>query len=157
MAHGILGDEAGRADWARISEDLVGGQQAIGQFAWAGLFDALVALHYRDACTAFGRLAIDIDDPAAWWDGGITMYRPWYAAVWVESAVLAGRDDATDRIERARRAARDNPITAAMVERAAAIAARDRGGVAALAATFAALGCPYQQARTNDLAEAIPQ
>ena len=80
------------------------------------------------------------------------MYRPWYAAVWAEAAVLARRDDASDRVARARRATRDNPITAAMVERAAAIAAGDRPAVAELAATFAALGCPYQATRTTELA-----
>jgi hypothetical protein len=38
-----------------------------------------------------------------------------------------------------------------MVERAAAMAAGDRIAVENLAATFAALGCPYQEARTRTL------
>jgi hypothetical protein len=79
------------------------------------------------------------------------MYRPWYAAVWAEAAVLGQRDDALSRIDRARHAARDNPIASAMVERAAAMAAGDRIAVENLAATFAALGCPYQEARTRTL------
>src|SRR5512132_4434956 len=41
-------------------------------------------------------------------------------------AVLGQLDDALSRIDRARHAARANPIASAMVERAAAIAAGDR-------------------------------
>jgi hypothetical protein len=47
---------------------------------------------------------------------------------------------------------RDNPVAAAMVERAAAFAVGDRDAVAKLAARFEALGCPYQKARTATLA-----
>jgi hypothetical protein len=47
--------------------------------------------------------------------------------------------------------ARDNPIATGIVERAAAIAAGDRDALARLAVTFARLGCPYQQARTDRL------
>jgi hypothetical protein len=67
--------------------------------------------------------------------------------------VLDRHDDAAARIERSRHAARDNPIAAAMVERAAAIAAGDRAALARLSVTFAQLGCPYQQSRTARLAE----
>jgi len=38
-----------------------------------------------------------------------------------------------------------------MVERAGAFAAGDRDAVQKLEATFAALGCPYQQQRTSEL------
>ena len=79
------------------------------------------------------------------------MYRPWYAAMWAEAAVLGHHDDALTRIDRARHAARDNPIASAMVERAAGVAAGDRSAVENLAATFARLGCPYQEARTRAL------
>ena len=78
-------------------------------------------------------------------------WRPWYAAVWVEAAVLA-HHDAPTRIDRARHAARDNPIASTIIERAAApIAVGDRSAVENLAATFARLGCPYQEARTRTL------
>ena len=43
-----------------------------------------------------------------------------------------------------------------MVERAAAIASGDRTAVENLAATFAALGCPYQEARTHTLIRMTP-
>ncbi|MET0712436.1 MAG: ATPase, partial [Jiangellaceae bacterium] len=152
MVHGILGDDAGRAEWAQITEDLLGGQPWPSRFAWQSTFDAFAELHLGNVAIALDRLAVDIDDPVTWWHASQTMYRPWYAAVWAEAAVLARRDDAGDRVARARRATRDNPITAAMVERADAIAAGDRPAVADLAATFVALGCPYQEERTHVLA-----
>jgi hypothetical protein len=71
-------------------------------------------------------------------------------------AVLGQLDDALSRIDRARHAARANPIASAMVERAAVIAAGDRTAVENLAATFAALGCPYQEARTRTLVHMAP-
>jgi predicted ATPase/DNA-binding CsgD family transcriptional regulator len=152
MAHGILGDESGRAEWAQITDDLLGGQPSPSRFAWQSAFDALVELHLGNVSIALNRLEVDVDDQVAWWHAGQTMYRPWYAAVWAEAAVLARRDDAGERVARARRATRDNPVAAAMVARAAVIATGDRPAVDALAATFAALGCPYQEERTRVLA-----
>jgi len=155
MVHGILGDDAGRRDWATVTDDLYGGQPTITAVAWTSTFDAIVALHRGDFDDAFECLGLDVDDRDTWWHAGLTIYRPWYAAVWAEAAVLAQRDDHADRIERARRAVRDNPIARAMVERAAAIAAGDRHTVESLAAAFEALGCPYQRERTEALASTM--
>ena len=66
--------------------------------------------------------------------------------------MLGDHPDAAERIRRSRHAARDNPIATAIIERAAAIAARDYDRLAGFAITFAQLGCPYQQARTGRLA-----
>ncbi len=49
------------------------------------------------------------------------MWRPWYAALWAEAAVLTGHADAAARIERARLVTLDNPVA----ERGR----RSRGGV----------------------------
>jgi len=87
-----------------------------------------------------------------WRHWGSGLWRPWYAALWAEAAVLAGRPDAAERVDRSRYAARDNPIATAIVERADALAARDHGRLVRFAITFAQLGCPYQQARTGKLA-----
>jgi hypothetical protein len=78
-------------------------------------------------------------------------WRPWYAALWAEAAVLDDHPEAATRVVRARHVARDNPIAAAIVERADAVARGDRSALAPLAASFAELGCPYQQARTGRL------
>jgi hypothetical protein len=156
MVHGILGDDTGRAEWLQLTNDLLGVNASLAAKAWAPTFDAIVALHRGDFRAALDRLAADLDDPETWWHAGQIMYQPWYAAVWAEAAVLGQLDDALSRIDRARHAARDNPIASAMVERAAAMAAGDRTAVENLAATFAALGCPYQEARTRTLIRMAP-
>lgn len=79
------------------------------------------------------------------WASGL--WRPWYAALWAEAAVIAGHQDAGGRIQRARLLTADNPIAAAIVDRAAALAGK-RDGLARAAACLAAAGCRYQWART---------
>jgi hypothetical protein len=79
------------------------------------------------------------------WHNG--MWRPWYAALWAEAAVLTGNEAAADRIRRARIATKDNPIAAAIVNRAAALAG-NRDGLVPAAAALRAAGCHYQWART---------
>jgi hypothetical protein len=152
MVHGILGDDARRADWVQLTKDLIGGQQSTSAVAFVPTFDAIVALHRADVGAALEDLALDIDDRATWWHGGQMLYRPWYAAAWAEAVVLARHDGVRDRIERARRATRDNPIASAVVERAAAFAAGDRNTVETLARTLNRLGCPYQVERTSVIA-----
>jgi hypothetical protein len=61
--------------------------------------------------------------------------------------VLTGHPEATARIGRARLVTRDNPVAAAIVDRAAALAG-DRGGLVPAAAALEAAGCRYQWART---------
>jgi hypothetical protein len=155
MVHGILGDDEARADWLQVAYGLNGDQVTITMRDWAPTFDAVVALHRGEFHAAADRLAIDLGDPESWWHAGQIIYRPWYAAVWAEAAVLARLPDAEVRIRAARQAARANPIASAMVERAAAFAVNDRTAVENLTATFEALGCPYQQARTGVLAALI--
>jgi predicted ATPase/DNA-binding CsgD family transcriptional regulator len=157
MVHGILGDDAGREDWLRLTWDILGDSVGVSAVAWMPTFDAMVALHRGDADAAGDHLAADLDDQDSWWHAGMRMYRPWYAALWAEAAVLGHRADTADRIGRARHATRDNPIASAMVDRAAALAAGDRAAVEALAAAFGSLGCPYQQERTRVLASTLAE
>jgi hypothetical protein len=83
----------------------------------------------------------------AWFNG---MWRPWYAAVWVEAAVLSGHEDAAERVRRARLMTLDNPIATAIVDRAAALepSEGDRAGLVPAAAALETAGCRYQWART---------
>jgi hypothetical protein len=155
MVHGILGHHESRAQWLRLTNDLNGDQPTITTRMWEPTFDALVALHHAEPRTASERLTLDLDDPETWWHAGQIIYRPWYAAVWAEAAVLDRRPDAQARIQRARHAARANPIAFAVVERAEAFAGADRTAVENFAETFEALHCPYQQARTGVLAALI--
>jgi hypothetical protein len=159
MVHGMLGDDTRRQQWVQVAKDLHNDPElATGSVTgYAPVFDALVALHRGDTKAAEDRLIVDLDAPEVWGTFGHAQYwRTWYAAVWAESAALAGRDDAPARIERARHAVRDNPVAAAMVARAAAFAVGDRDAVANLTATFETLGCPYQKTRTGTLAGLLP-
>lgn len=154
MVHGMLGDDDRRAAWLGIT---VGVGVAADRLAgcvtgWAPVFDALLALHRDEPGAALDRLSADLDDGTVWRHWGSGLWRPWYAALWAEAAVLAGHRDAEVRLDRSRPAARDNPIAAAVVERAAAVAAGDHDRLVRFAITFAQLGCPYQQARTGRLA-----
>ncbi|HKO32846.1 MAG TPA: hypothetical protein VJY85_03770, partial [Candidatus Limnocylindria bacterium] len=150
MVHGILGDEDRRAAWVRLTIDLGFDPEELNSclVGFQPVFDGLLALHRGDPAGAARLLAIDIDAPELFQIVGAGPWRPWYTALWVEAAVLGRLDNAAQRIERSRRAVRDNPIATAMVDRAAAIAAGDRDALARLVVTFAQLGCPYQQART---------
>jgi len=154
MVHGMRGDDARRAAWVRLTIDLgVDPEQLAGcLLGWPPVFDGLLALHRDDPAGAMRRLAVDIGDTRPFRPMGSHEYRPWYAALWAEAAVLGHHPDAVARVERSRHAARDNPIAAAIVERSAAIATGDRDKLVRLAITFAQLGCPYQQARTGRIA-----
>ena len=68
--------------------------------------------------------------------------------MWAEAAVLAELADRHQRLERARFLVHGNPIAAAIVDRAAAVAAGDIDRLPAIAAALDAAGCRYQCART---------
>jgi hypothetical protein len=157
MVHGMRGDEERRAAWVRVTVDTGTASLDLAGwgYGWAATFDALLALHRGDLPEAERRLAADLDDPAVFGDWNSGQWRPWYAALWAEAAVLVGHAAAEERIRRSGHAARDNPIATAIVERAAAIAARDHARLVRFAANFAQLGCPYQRARTVELAAGL--
>ena len=154
MVHGMRGDDGRRAAWVRLTIELgIDPEQLAGcLLGWPPVFDGLLELHRNDAAGAMRRLAVDIDDLEMFSATASWEYRPWYAALWAEAAVLDHHPSAAARVERSRHAARDNPIATAMVERAAAIITGDHETLARLAITFARLGCPYQQARTSRIA-----
>ena len=56
-------------------------------------------------------------------------WRQWYAALWVEAAVLAGHPDAPARLARARFLVSGNAPARALVDRAAALASDDVEGL----------------------------
>jgi hypothetical protein len=154
MVHGMRGDDDRRAAWVRLTIDIGADTEQLTGFrlGWPPVFDGLLALHRNDAAAAMRRLSADIEVLGLFHHVGAGGWRPWYAALWAEAAVLDHHSDAAARVERSRHAARDNPIATAMVERAALITTGDRETLARLAITFARLGCPYQQARTARMA-----
>ena len=121
MVHGILGDDVERAAWLQMTVELGAAPERLAGCAtgWAPTLDALVAPIATTSPAAVDRLSADIDDPQLrFWH--TMLWRPWYAALWVEAAVLGRHGDASERIERGHHAARDNPIASAIVGRAAA-------------------------------------
>jgi hypothetical protein len=152
--HGMRVDDERRAAWIRLTIDLSADPERLAgcQRGWPAVFDGMLALHRNDPVAAVRRLAADIDNPELSQSWDFATWRPWYASLWAEAAVLGHDPDAAARVERSRHAARDNPIATAIVERAAAIATGDREKLVRLAVTFAQLGCPYQQARTGRIA-----
>jgi len=143
--HGLRGDLAERAAWLEIVDAVaVAGKpwrgRRIGQF-----LDAWLLLHQGRTQEA-GQVLDAAPEPGglAWQNG---MWQPWYAALWAEAAVLAGRGDAAARIAAARKMTRDNPVASAIVGRAAALPG-DREGLTRAAASLHTAGCRYQWART---------
>jgi predicted ATPase/DNA-binding CsgD family transcriptional regulator len=151
MALGLRGDDDTRAEWFDITRALGIDRAKLDgcSTGFAPTFDALVSLHRGDSVAAFDRLAEDPDEFRTWHTGE---WRPWYAALHAEAAVLVGDESAVPRIERARAIAAPNPTAAALVDRAAALAAGDTVRLVALADVLASTGCRYQWARTLVLA-----
>ncbi|MGH9113003.1 MAG: ATPase, partial [Acidimicrobiales bacterium] len=151
MVHGLRGDDEARAEWRDRTVE-IGMSRGRVESAFTGYtptFDAIFHLHRGDAAAAVDRLS---EGPEQLRTGFAGEWRPWYAALWAEAAVLSGRPDAAERLERARLAVAANPVAEAMVARAAALAAGDTDGVVAAAAAIAPTGCRYQWARTLVLA-----
>jgi predicted ATPase/DNA-binding CsgD family transcriptional regulator len=143
--HGLRGDDAARATWIQLFTDHRKPGRQMSDIRCAEFFDALLLLHRGQHQEAVQLLATPPEQFRTWLDG---LWRPWYAALWAEAAVLAGSPGAADRIRRAGLATAGNPIATAIVDRAAALANGDRRRMLAAASALQAAGCRYQWART---------
>ncbi|WP_214403712.1 hypothetical protein, partial [Pseudonocardia lacus] len=152
-AHAMLGDGPGHRRWVALTEELLGTPvSGLGNdCGWVPALDALVVLHTDGPAAAVQRLTSDPDGPE-WANPNSMLWLPWYAATWAEAAALAGHPDTAERIDRATRAARANPIALTVLDRSAAVAAGQLHRLPEMAARFAAAGCAYQHARTLRLA-----
>ncbi len=146
---GLRGDDAGRADWIAVADALLTPGRSHSEIHHGEFFDALVLMHAGRPREAVDLLA---SAPEEFQTSHSGIWRPWYAAVWAEAAVVAGDPAAGDRLGRARRCAAGNPVALAIVERSAALARDDRDGMLAAARQLQAAGCRYQWARTLVLA-----
>ena len=142
--HGLRGDDDARAAWLEIVDALATPGRPLSTMAFNEFFDALLLLHRGQGEAAMRVLVAPPEDFRTWASG---MWRPWYAALWAEAAVVTGHQDAAARIRRAQLATWDNPVAAAIVDRAGALAG-DRAGLHPAAAALSAAGCRYQWART---------
>ena len=154
MVHGLLGNDVRRAAWVEVAMQLTPASRRASLFArgWAMVLDALLALERGEIDMALARLSADIDDPMVWDNFVACMWRPWYAALWAEAAVLAAHSEAASRVQRAAVATRENEIAATIVQRAADLLHGKRRALRSHAKTFARLGCDYQRRRTEALA-----
>jgi len=147
--YGLRGDDDTRVAWLEIVDALATPGRPLSTMHFNEFFDALLLLHRGQGEAAMRLLLAPPEEFRTWASG---MWRPWYAALWAEAAVVTGHPDAAGRIRRAQLATWDNPVAAAVVERAAALAG-DRAGqhptaLAPAAAALSAAGCRYQWART---------
>ncbi|WP_433363672.1 LuxR C-terminal-related transcriptional regulator [Actinoplanes sp. CA-142083] len=141
MIHDLRGDEAARAEWLDVLDQLgVGPEDRAG---YSPAFDAIGLLHRGQAELALKEL------DGAWLPG---ILQHWHVALRAEAAVLAGHPEAAEHLAAAGGIVAGNPIAEAIVDRAAALLADDRERLLAAAIAFEAAGCPYQRARTLLLA-----
>ncbi|HEX6424155.1 MAG TPA: LuxR C-terminal-related transcriptional regulator [Acidimicrobiales bacterium] len=151
MAHGLRGDEEARDRWIEITHQLGVDTDRLQRCltGYAPTFDAIVRLHRGDAEGAVRTLEQDPATFDTWYAGE---WRPWYAALRAEAAVLAGHGEARRRVDQARPMGTANPAVTALVDRAAALADGDIDRLVDLAEVLARTGCRYQHARTLVLA-----
>jgi hypothetical protein len=151
MVHGLRGDEDARLAWLETAAEMrrvtepVRGRQTI----YGPAFEGMVALHRGEIDAALRYVAGAPESFKHWHDAA---WRPWYTAVWAEAGVLAALPDRRSRLDRARFLVRENPVAAAIVERADAIDLGDTQRLLAAAAALGAASCRYQRARTLVLA-----
>jgi predicted ATPase/DNA-binding CsgD family transcriptional regulator len=143
--HGLRGEDDVRAAWLDVVEALETPGRPASIIHFGEFFDGLLLLHRGRPEHAVEAMRTPPEQFTEWHSG---IWRPWYAALWAEAAVLSGSPDAADRIRRARSATAGNPIATAVVDRAAALSTSDRGGLPAVAGTLREAGCHYQWART---------
>jgi hypothetical protein len=150
--HGLRGDDEARAEWMAVVETLEAPVRGWPKVPFGRYFDALVLLHRGLADEA---VALLDEPPESLLGDAAGMWRAWYASAWAEAAVLAGRPDAEDRVERAAVVTEGNPVAQAVVRRAAGLVRRRQEGpaaahdeLAAAASALQRLGARYQRART---------
>ncbi|SDU23480.1 ATP-binding protein [Jiangella alkaliphila] len=148
--HGARGDAAAQDVWRDVEAGVGSAERRPhDQRSVESFFAALEALHLGRPADAVAVLHRPPEEFRSWFE---LIWRPWYAAAWAEAAVLAELPDAAERIGRARPFTSDNVVAAAVVDRAAALAADDRDGVLATAETLDAAACRYQWERSLLLA-----
>lgn len=142
--HGLRGDDDARAAWLDIFDALMTPGRLRTDVTFGDFFDALLLLHCGQAEEATQVLDTSPEQSTHLY----AEWRPWYAALWAEAAVLSGHEDVAARLQRARVAADGNPIAIAIVDRAAALHTGGRDGLSTAAAALQDAGCRYQWART---------
>jgi predicted ATPase/DNA-binding CsgD family transcriptional regulator len=147
--HGLRGEAEERRRWVSIFDALAPLDRPMHDQHATAFLDALLLLHEDRPVEAVEVLVTPPHELRRWYQG---IWRPWYAALWAEAAVLAGHPDARARIHAVRAATAENVVAAAVVERADALVAGDRDRVLAAGEELHRAGCRYQWARSLVLA-----
>jgi predicted ATPase/DNA-binding CsgD family transcriptional regulator len=155
MVHGILGDQDQRRRWQEIKrmimiDDTTTGS---GDLIWPEMMDAFVLLHHSEADRAMHLLALDPDDPSLYRTTNQSIWRPLYAAGWVEASFGTEVDDLDERLRRAAHIARHNQLATGIIRRVEALRSGDVAELARIAVAFDEMDCPYQAARTRELTD----
>jgi predicted ATPase/DNA-binding CsgD family transcriptional regulator len=146
MIHGLRGDDAGRAEWLAILDQL--GATPERRSGYSATFDAITLLHRGQAAPALERLGTQANEPDKW----LGIWLHWHLALRAEAAVLVGHPDASRHLAAARPIVAGNPTATAILDRATALLDGDHERLRTIAAAFETAGCPYQRARTLILA-----
>jgi hypothetical protein len=77
------------------------------------------------------------------------LFAQWHAALAAEAAVLVDRADRRERVRAAEEQVRGNAVATEIARRARALVDGDGDALAAVAAAFSRIGCPYQAERTT--------
>ena len=158
MVHGILGDDEQRSRWQSVKQAIMidPDEEHVHPRIWPGMMDAYVLLHRGDAEAAMRVLWIEPDDPALDRAMSQSIWRPLYAAAWAEASLLTAADGLADRLRRASQVARHNQLAIGIIRRVDALRGNDTIELRRLAAAFDEMDCPYQAARTRQLAAMGP-
>jgi len=108
--HGLCGDDDARAVWLDIVDALGSPCRSPAELHFGEFFDALLLLHRGLPQQAVRVLHMPPEQLTHWHD---SVWRPWYAALWAEAAVMAGQEDAVARVDHVRLMTADNPIATA--------------------------------------------
>ena len=147
--YGLRGEQASRMRWLDVVEGLTPLDRPLCDEWVSEMFEALLLLHDGRSDEAASMLVADVADAGAW--PGESAWRTWYAALAAEAAVLSRKPD-TAPLRIAGGIVEGNPVAAALVERAQALAAGDSAGVRAAGEALKSAGCRYQWARSLWLA-----
>ena len=144
-AYAMRGDDATSARWRALFESIRSPHLRFEDYLSVAYQYAIVAVHRGHVDEALGLLHAHPDTISSWQNG---MWRPWYSSLWAEAAVLAGTPDAADRLRAALAHVAENPVAAALLDRAVLLLHGD-GDLPGIADRLEALGARYQAARTR--------
>jgi predicted ATPase/DNA-binding CsgD family transcriptional regulator len=150
-AAALQGDDDDAARWLGIARALLT-RDFREQYFEVLVCRLLPLLHGGDSTRALDTAATAPDGRNGRDDWYENLWRPWYAALRTEVAVIAAVPGAAGWIAAARSIVEQNPVTALLVDRADALLREDGDGLPAIADRLEALGARYQAARTRIMA-----